>query len=650
MRLLAAAACVTLLACGPVNPGSDGGSPDASLDAGSDAGTDAGVSVCVPEFRRCGKQLYLPFVNELRVDVRGSWDGWTTSVPMQHVGVLWTATVPLPWNTEVQYKFIVNGSDWRVNPMEPTRTDATGNTNNVAAPLTCDPYTCDLPTPTPPGVFDWRDAVIYFVFVDRFLDGDLTNDLPTPSGVQRPAAYQGGDWKGVTQRITEGYFTDLGVNTLWLTVPFQNADTFAGPGLYDANLYTSYHGYWPTEVGQPERGFGTLAELKALVDAAHARGIKVLFDYAMVHVHDSATVYQQHMDWFWPNSFGTGNCICGQGCDWNAQGDRCWFASYLPHWNYTNDAARAWSVAQAVQWVKDTGVDGYRLDAIKHIDSRWMVDLRARLDAEVLATQSPRQRFYMVGETYDFYNQAYLKSFIDPATKLDGQFDFPLRRVVAEAMLLRTTGLDGLKAFMDGNDQYYGPNAVMSTWLGNHDLPRAIHLAEEPPVWSDQSNGGTDRSWNNPPGLPGSRKPFEKLANAYAVLLTNRGAPLVYYGDEVGLPGAGDPDNRRPMQWTGYSADQLYLRERLKTLLKIRAAHPALRRGVRVTLQVDGDFWLYRMVAPEEELIVALNRGDADRQTTMLPSTPFQELVTAQSVSGPSATIPARQVRIFAAP
>ncbi len=646
-RLLLALTCLAA-ACGPPASGTDGGA-DAGLDAGApvDGGTDGGVTVCAPELRRCPHTFYFPFVNESRVDLRGSWDGWAGSIPMRRVGVLWTVVADVPWATQVQYKFVVNGSDWRVNPMDPTVTDGTGNTNNVLVPQTCTPYSCEVPVLPPPGVYDWRDAVIYFVFVDRFLDGDTANNPATPAGVQRPAAYQGGDWKGVKQKIDEGYFNELGVNTLWLTVPFKNADTFGGAGAFDSQLYSSYHGYWPTEVDQPESAFGTMVELKALVDAAHAKGLKVLFDYAMVHVHTSSSAYAQHPEWFWPNSWGGGNCICGQGCSWEAQGDRCWFADYLPHWNYGVDAARAWSVARAVDWVKNTGVDGYRLDAIKHVDQRWMVDLRARLSTEVHAAQNPRQRFYLVGETYDFYNQGYLKSFIDTQTKLDGQFDFPLRRVLVDAVLLESQGLDALKAFMDGNDSYYGTNAVMSTWVGNHDLPRVIHLAEEPPLWSDQSHSGRDRNWTNTPGLPVQRRAFEKLANAYAVLATNKGAPLVYYGDEVGLPGAGDPDNRRFMQWTGYTADQVFLKDRLKALLRVRAEHPALRRGVRVTLSVDADLWVYKLVSLEEEVFVAINRADVDRTASGLPAQSLRELVTAQSVSGPTVTVPARQARVY---
>jgi glycosidase len=466
------------------------------------------------------------------------------------------------------------------------------------------------------------------------------------------ANYQGGDWAGVTQKINAGYFTDLGVNTLWLTVPFKNPNV-AGAGVGgDTHMYSAYHGYWPTEISQAEECFGSMNDLKALVNAAHAKNIKVLFDYAMVHVHDTSTIYQQNPSWFWPNDNGRGgDCICGGGCSWDNMPDRerCWFTSYLPHWNYTNQAARNFSVNAAIQWIRDTGVDGFRLDAIKHVDMQWLLDLRAQVKTQIQATQSPKQRFYMVGETYDFFNQGILKAYVDPDTKMDGQFDFPLRRNVVEAVLMRTQPMTGLASFMDQNEYYYGANAIMSPFLGNHDLPRIIHLAANNRLWgNDQGYGARAEAWGNPVTIPREREAFERVANGFAVLFTNRGAPLIYYGDEIGMPGAGDPDNRRFMQWSGLDANQTWLRDRVTKLLSIRAAHPALRRGSRSTINVDNDVWVYSRATTGDTVYVAVNRGDTARSVGGLPAAPLSELVTGASVTGPSAQIPPRTTYIFA--
>src|SRR5439155_26493664 len=140
---------------------------------------------------------------------------------------------------------------------------------------------------------------------------------------------------------------------------------------------------------------------------------------------------------------------------------------------------------------------------------------------------------YIVGETYDFGNQAFIKSFIDPSTMLDGQFDFPLRRVLLQTTLRGAEPMSNLSSFMDGNDGYYGAGAVMSTWIGNHDLGRVIHMAERPPRW-DQYDNGSNCSWSGPATVSG-REPYERLGVAFGVLYTSRGAPLLYYGDEIGM-------------------------------------------------------------------------------------------------------------------
>src|SRR4029077_12599630 len=148
------------------------------------------------------------------------------------------------------------------------------------------------------GDLEWSQAILYFVFVDRFYDGNPANNGAQVAGVAPAANYQGGDYAGVTKKIQDGYFTDLGVNTLWLTVPMDNPEV-SGLGT-DGKEYSAYHGYWPQNLDQTEERFGSLAELKSLVDAAHGKGLKVILDYAMNHVHASAPVYAQHPDWFWP--------------------------------------------------------------------------------------------------------------------------------------------------------------------------------------------------------------------------------------------------------------------------------------------------------------------------------------------------------------
>jgi glycosidase len=619
--------------------------------AGPTGGEEGGPVPCPMSLEQCPEEFAYPYGGETSVSLMGAFTagGWTTGAPMTLAGGEWQVTVPVPYAQPVEYKFLINGSNWVTDPNNPdTVTDSTGNINSVKGAITCKNPSCEEPPVPPPGVYDWRDAVIYYVFVDRFFDGDSSNNCNV-SGVSSNATnYQGGDWAGVTQKINSGYFTDLGANTLWITVPFQNADTYAGVGVNgDSHYYSAYHGYWPTDLSAFEPCFGTQADLTAMITAAHANKLKILFDLVGVDVELQSSVYTSNTDWFWPNSSSGGNCICGDGCSYSDDAQICWFAPYLPHWNYTVSAAQDYSVNAAVQLIKNTGADGFRVDAVYQIPNSWFLALRSQIQSQIVATETPQQRFYMDGETYNFSDRGLIASYVNPATMLDGQFDFPLRYQLVTSILLKQQGMDALATFMDGNDNYYGVDAVMSPFIGNQDLPRSIELAQDTPLFTNPYDDGSSLAWSGQPTLPTEMSAFQRLANAFALMFTNRGAPLIYYGDEIGQPGAGDPDNRRFMPWSGLTSNQQFLYGRMKTMLAIRAAHPAFRRGIRATINVSSDVWVYSMTTTGDTVYVAMNRGDTDTTIVGLPSGSLNELITSATATGPTFLVPARETRIF---
>jgi glycosidase len=380
------------------------------------------------------------------------------------------------------------------------------------------------------------------------------------------------------------------------------------------------------------------------VTEAHTAGIRVILDYAMNHVHVSSPVYAQHNDWFWPVDYNGKKCVCGEGCSWEGpEGKRCWFRDYLPDFDFTNTDARNFSVGNAVQWIKDTGIDGFRLDAVKHIEDAWVTDLRAKVKAEIEPTSG--EHFYMVGETFTGDRDT-IKYYVDPYTMLDGQFDFPLRAKIVATMLIRSAPMSDLAGFLDSNDNYYG-SGLMSTFVGNHDVPRSIHFAEDNPLWGNEWADGKDKSWSGQPGLPSSTSAFERLANAYTVIFTTRGIPLLYYGDEIGMPGGGDPDNRRMMQWTGLSGGQTKLLDHVKKLTALREAHDALRYGTRTTLGSSTDTIAYKMAYNADVVYVAINRGDSAQSIGNLPSGSLKDELSGTSVTGPSVSVPARSSMIL---
>ena len=647
LRWFAAAASMAALACSELPAGLtfDGVPP------GADAG-DAG-----PPPDACGVPVScdVGFAYEdavaTSVELHGSFNNWKTGVPMDKNGSSWSTTVSLGHGEKVEYKFFIDGKTWTADPKNP-QTSGPPNENSVLA-VSC-PSTCkdggppDVgPTPdAPPGVFDWRDGVMYFVLIDRFLDGDSTNNKPV-AGAEKPSDFQGGDLAGVLAKLKAGYFSQLGVNVIWLSSPV-DAPEGKYPGK-DGHDHTGYHGYWPVELDQVEPRLGDLALLKQVVAEAHKLGIKVLLDYVMNHVHQDSSVFKNNPGWFWPLDMSGTQCICGAGCSWKPpEGLRCWFDPFLPAFKFQDAQARKFSVDNAVKWIKDSGIDGYRLDAVKHIEASWLTDLRQRVKSEIV---QPGQRFYLVGETFDG-DRALLKQLVDPATKLDGQFDFPLRAQLVKVILMRQGVFGDLDAFLASNEGYYGAGAVMGTFLGNHDLPRPIHLAEDTPQFGEWETGKT-RAWSNTPTLPGYDRPFQRLAVAYTALMTLPGLPMIYYGDEIGMAGGGDPDNRRAMTWSGTTADQDKLRAHLSKLIAIRGAHPALSRGTRTQVALSSDTYAYTMSHGSEVLTVVLNRSDSG-QTVKLPlqsggagggsatNASYTDLISGATVTGPTVKVPAR--------
>ncbi len=625
--------------------GPDSDTTPTTTDATDDTTGEPPPPMCDDSLKRCDHVFSLADTGQQSVDVMGDFaaDGWTTGVPMTSDGTTWTATVPVPWDKKVLYKFrIDDGAMWIPDPGNPNgEDDGVGGMNSVLEPSTCEEFSCDQGVV---GTFNWQDSVIYFVFVDRFNNGDAGNDAAI--GVEGPTEWQGGDWAGVKAKVEEGYFNELGVNTLWLTVPMDNTSD-KGIGT-DGHFHSAYHGYWPTNLDATEEHFGTLQELKDLVTAAHDHELKVILDYAMNHVHASSPVYAEHADWFWPNDNGNGgDCVCGMGCSWDdaVLNKRCWFTDYLPDFNFENAAARQYSVDNAIKWIQDTNIDGFRLDAVKHIADAWLFDMRARVQSEIEPVT--QEHFYMVGETFTGQKDT-IKYYVRP-DMLDGQFDFPLRMQLAASVLLRKGSMADLAGFLDDNDDFYG-DGVMSTFIGNHDIPRAIHLAEDVPLWDDQWTDGKDRAWMNTPALSDGMSPFERLGLSFTILFTTRGAPLVYYGDEIGLPGAGDPDNRRFMQWDGYSAGQSWLLQHIKDLGALRAEHSALRRGNRKTLSSGQHTLGYEMKDANETVYVAINRGDSAADVGGIPDGSYLDALSGDMVGGGTVNVPARSARVLVAP
>ncbi|NMO22869.1 glycosyl hydrolase [Pyxidicoccus fallax] len=460
-----------------------------------------------------------------------------------------------------------------------------------------------LPFWVEPQKFRWESGMMYFAFTDRFHNGRGDNDAPV-ADVDPIANYNGGDFAGITQKIEEGYFDALGVRTLWVSPVDQNPEgRFIGTG---GKYYAGYHGYWPSQPRTTQWRFGSLEELRALTAAAHKRGIRVIADLVLNHVHQEHPYWVQHQDDGWFNT--SASCVCGsEWCDWEEKRLVCKFTNYLPDFNWRSADMVDTFIADSLWWLEAADFDGFRLDAVKHMEQVAGRTLRAKLRDITAMTGT---EFYLVGETFvGADGRSQIARYISPR-ELDGQFDFPLYWPVRESFA-DGQSLQRVDEAVRANEVFYAPGTINSPFLGNHDVARFMSQAAK----QLEGEGGDPFSPNRPPPTVTDPAAFEKLKYGFAFVLTQPGVPLIYYGDEIGLPGAGDPDNRRPMRF-GDRVEPLE-REVLELVQKLgqaRREHPALQTGDRHTLRVENDLYIFQRTLPDGHgAIVVINRSPLQR-------------------------------------
>lgn len=495
--------------------------------------------------------------------------------------------------------------------------------------------------------FDFRDGLLYFAFTDRFKNGDPSNDKADGT-VDARANYQGGDYAGIDSAITAGYFDGLGVRTIWLSPPNTNPD-----GGYDGtgnHLYTGYHGYWPSAGRDVQPRFGDLTALKTLVAHAHAHGIRVIVDAVLNHVHQEHPYWQMHQNDGWFNALTVNGqqCVCGtgpaDGCgDWNSSQPNgnhgllprqtCWFEPYMPDLDYENWDALTTMVDDAIYWAEEADVDGFRVDAVKHFLTAATVRLRSKLHDKFEWTGP---LFYLVGETFDG-DRGLINSFIGPHA-LNAQFDFPIYFNVINTLATYSNSLRDLESATAASDAAFG-DAPMSPFLGNHDVARFLSTAAGMLTSDPQGE-----AWSAPPAAPTTEDAYFKLRLALTFVAGSPGVPLIYYGDEYGQPGAGDPDNRRFMKWSGYTPFEQATIDVTKKLGAARQELEALRRGDRKTLWIDDDHYVFARTTMDGKVaLVVLNRSFGATWTQAVPVPSYVPLpdgtVLHDRLGGPDVTV-----------
>ena len=518
------------------------------------------------------------------------------------------------------------------------------------------------------------EEVIYFVMPDRFDNGDPTNDLgglaadrlvsgydPTAKGF-----FHGGDLAGLTARLD--YLQGMGITAIWFTPIFQNKAVQGPPGDESAG----YHGYWITDFTRPDAHFGEPEEFTAFVKAAHARGMKVYMDIITNHTADvigyadgPATNYEYRSKGDYPYSThgGPSGDPINDGFMGDEDSSEANFAKLtnpnyayipvvpeaernvkVPAWlndplyyhnrgnsSFTGEDSRFGDFAGLddlftehphvregmidiyANWIRTHGVDGFRIDTARHVDPGfWQVFVPA---IEKVANAEGIPNFTMFGEVYrDESNSGYIAQY----TRRDGLpavLDFAFAQAVRE-VVARGHGTVTIAHMFDGDVLYEGGEEAalhMPTFIGNHDMGRFAHL-----VKADMPDIGQEEL-------------LDRVMLGHAMLMTLRGAPTIYYGDEQGFVGdGGDQLSRQdmmPSKTAVYNDDDLIgtdattadanwdtthpLYRLIAQLAALKKDHVALRTGMQVTRhyeQVPGLFAVSRF-DPEtgEEIWIGFN-------------------------------------------
>ncbi len=470
--------------------------------------------------------------------------------------------------------------------------------------------------------FGWRDAFVYQIMTDRFLNGKTGNDVPAsefPHVTEDLEKWKGGDFAGIIKKIDDNYFSDMGVNAIWISTPVLNPhyESKGGTSSSQNNVYfTSYHAYHPLATGYSfdndygfdnegvDDAFGTVAELRELVEKAHKKGIRVIPDFVVNHVYIDAPLYQQHKNDGW---FYSENSCADQG--WADHVIKnCWFTPYMPDFNYNNAEARKAVINHALWLIENFNLDGFRADALKHIDDIFVKELRQAIKAKIETTvenhdlPDEAEIFYMVGESLGGEWPRYHTRPDMVQGQVNEQFYYKAKDIILHGSSYSSLAYEITeawdKAYLTSKPAQGGsggfPGAVMGNFFGNHDQDRAL----------TECNGN-----------------YTLLKHAQTFLLTSPiNIPMLYQGDDIGMTGRAengfDGGRRAVMKFTGLSGNEQAALDHVKKLGKFRKSHPALRYGKRENCSSSDNAWVYKLTYEGKTVIVGINKGGSAYNAT----------------------------------
>ncbi|MGA9292346.1 MAG: alpha-amylase family glycosyl hydrolase [Ignavibacteriaceae bacterium] len=449
--------------------------------------------------------------------------------------------------------------------------------------------------------FTWHDAIIYSALIDRFDDGDTTINKPiVQDSLFRKANYMGGDFQGIINKLNAGYFDSLGITTLWISPVYDNTNHAFREYPKPHRWFSGYHGYWPIKPRSVEEEFGTMSKLQELVKAAHEHNIKILLDIVAHHVHDEHPYYKEHRDWFGHLKLPDGRLNIRM---WDEHRLTTWFEPFMPSFDFIHSKAAVEAVTDdAIWWLEKVGADGFRQDAVKHIPNNFWRRLNQKLEEEVEIPHD--KKVFQMGETFGSYDL--VKSYVNNG-QLPAQFNFNLYDVAIPTFLNRSASFQQLDKEIKKSLYIFGENNLMGNIMDSQDKDRFMAYADSDLAINDGNS--IEIGWNNPPKVD-HESSYKKERLYLSYLLSIPGIPTIYYGDEIGMTGAADPDNRRMMRF-GNQLDNNEKEnlEEVKKLIHLRDDHSALRYGDYYSLNADTNIFAYLRSDMNESVLVVLNKN-----------------------------------------
>ncbi len=457
---------------------------------------------------------------------------------------------------------------------------------------------------------DQQAQVLYSLMIDRFYNGNIANDWKMNSEeVLDIVDYQGGDLAGITKKISEGYFDQLGVNTLWISpitqnpwdawgcYPFKNGNKYDSTKTY--TKFSGYHGYWPIYATKLDDRFGTPDEFRTLLDTAHAHGINVVLDYVANHMHINSPTLQQHPDWHTDSILPDGRRNFEL---WDEARLTTWFDKHIPTLDLEREEVCEQMTDSALYWLENYELDGFRHDACKHIPEGYW-----RMLGQKIATRWPGRPIWMIGETYG--SPELIGSYVKTGM-LNAQFDFNVYFTTREALC----GLKGLDEVMNNeltSLRTYGAHHTMGNISGNHDQIRFASIAGGA---IDIHAYGKEEGWTQEIGIGDAETAYKRALLLEVINLTLPGVPCIYQGDEYGEVGGNDPDNRHMMRFDNINEQEKAMRDKVAELIHYRRHSMPLLYGDMIPLIDRPDEIIYQRVYLGQKVTVIINRSELTYQ------------------------------------